>query len=220
MFRNEHGGILSKVFIIPAGVVVIIGVFLAGYFMGKREGAGSIAADRPPALPEVVSQYLPNKEDITFYKTLTDRGEKTVSVDLKPRPKTDDPGQARKEGEAGQDPASAGKQTAERPATARAEPQTKAQHPNTAPKKEPAAPAPKGRFTVQIGAYPDKAMAEEEVRNMKRRGYAAFLVATKIPEKGTWYRVRIGSFTNKQAAEKLAAELTAKEGTSSFVTAE
>jgi len=225
MVRNEQGGVLSKMFIIPAGVVVIITVFLAGYFVGKREAGTTASADRPPALPEVVSQYLPNKEDFTFYKSLTEKGEKTVSVDLKPKPRSDEPAPTKKEGE----PATAGeavkKPAAEKPAAGRTDPaprpaQTKT--PAPAAKKEPAAPAAssKVRYTVQVGAYPEKAMAEEEVRNMKRRGYAAFLVATNIPDKGIWYRVRIGSFANKDAAEKLANDLKAKEGTASFVTAE
>jgi len=225
MFRNEQGGVLSKMFIIPAGVVVIIAVFLAGYFVGKREAATTVSADRPPALPEIVSQYLPNKEDFTFYKSLTEKGEKTVSVDLKPKPRSDEPAPPKKEGE----PAAAGeavkKPAAEKPAVSRTDQAPRpAQTKNPAPaaKKEPAAPAASARvrYTVQVGAYPEKAMAEEEVRNMKRRGYSAFLVATNIPDKGTWYRVRIGSFANKEAAEKLAGELRAKESMEGFVTTE
>jgi cell division septation protein DedD len=76
------------------------------------------------------------------------------------------------------------------------------------------------RYTIQVGSYPEKAMAEEEMKNMKRRGYAAFLVATAIPEKGTWYRVRVGSFANKQSAEKLVKELKAKEGIDGFIATE
>ena len=225
MLRNEQGGVLSKVFIIPAGVVVIIAVFLAGYFVGKREAATTASADRPPALPEVVSQYLPNKEDFTFYKSLTERGEKTVSVDLKPKPRSDEPVPPTKAGVPAAPGEAIKKPAAEKPAVSRTDQAPRpapTKTPAPAAKKEPAAPAAssKVRFTVQVGAYPEKAMAEEEVRNMKRRGYSAFLVATNIPDKGTWYRVRIGSFANKETAEKLANELKAKEETASFVTAE
>jgi len=76
------------------------------------------------------------------------------------------------------------------------------------------------RYTIQVGSYPEKAMAEEEAKNMKKRGYAAFLVATDIPEKGKWYRVRVGSFANRQSAEKLAKELKGKEGIDGFITTE
>src|SRR5512145_1115690 len=85
--HNQRGGIISKVFIIPAGVVVIIAVFTMGYYVGRDEGRKTASNEKPPALPEVVSQYLPKKEEFTFYKTLTDKGEKTVSIELKTKPK-------------------------------------------------------------------------------------------------------------------------------------
>jgi cell division septation protein DedD len=55
---------------------------------------------------------------------------------------------------------------------------------------------------------------------MKKRGYVAFVVATDLADKGKWFRVRIGSFSSKQSAEKLAKELKSKEGIDGFITAE
>jgi len=55
---------------------------------------------------------------------------------------------------------------------------------------------------------------------MKTRGYAAFIVSSTMPDKGTWYRVRLGSFPNKAAAEKLLRQLQSKEGITSFITIE
>ena len=95
--------------------------------------------------------------------------------------------------------------------------------PAVAAKKEhPAAKtaAASVRYTIQTGSYSDRSMAEEEVRSLKRRGYAAFFVATNIPEKGTWYRVRIGSFANRESAERLANDLKAKEGVPAIVSKE
>jgi cell division protein FtsN len=230
MIRNERGGILTKIIIIPAGVVVIISVFLLGFFLGRDQGRGTSIAERPPALPDVVSEYLPKKEDLTFYRTLTDKGEKTVSIELKPQPKNEDPAsssQPKKE----QGTSSAGdggseRQAQTRNAEQRTEQPAKQQQTVTAPRavKKEIPPErsmlPKLRYTIQVGSYAEKAIAEEEARGLKRRGYAAFLVATDLPEKGTWYRVRIGSFSSRQAAEKLAGELKAKEGITPFITAE
>jgi cell division septation protein DedD len=200
--------------------VVIIAVFVAGYFMGRREGARTAAAERPPALPEVLSQYVPDKAEFTFYNTLTDKGEKTVSIDLKQKA---DKGVPEKK-----EAVPAEKKVAER--TAAAHPEKGGPPPGTESSKAPEqtakkegpsrTEAPKNRYSVQVGSYEDKAMAEDEVRTMKQRGYAAFIVATDIPDKGRWYRVRLGSFSNKQAAEKLAKELQTKEGITSFITTE
>jgi len=223
---GQRGGIISKIFIIPAGVVVIIGVFTLGYYVGTDQARKTAPNEKPAALPEVVSQYLPKKEEFTFFKTLADKGDKTVSIELKPKQKAEEGAPSNKEPAAPaaearpkqHEPVKALEPKAEKPAI-----KPTAQHPPTPSPKEPSAAkqAPsKVRYTIQVGSYPEKALAEEETKNMKKRGYAAFLVATDIPEKGKWYRVRVGSFANKQSAEKLAKELKNKEGIESFITAE
>lgn len=211
MIDNQTGGIISKVFIIPAGVVVIIAVFLVGYFVGKRQTAETASIDKPAALPEVLSQYVPDKAEFTFYKTLTDKGEKSVSIDLKTKPLPQDKTP---------EPAAAPKPAPERPP--KAEPPPKPQKPAAQTVKKESAPAsdPKVRYTIQVGSYEDRAMADEDVRSMKKMGYAAFVVSADIPDKGTWHRVRVGSFANKHSAEKLANEMKAKEGIVSFITTE
>jgi cell division septation protein DedD len=212
MMRDQRGGIISKVFIIPAGVVVIISVFLLGYYMGRGQGKRTASTEKLPALPDVVSKYIPKTEDLTFYKTLTEKGEKSVSIDLKPKAVPEDH--------------ESRKQTAEKPAVQKTEPRTpepRKQPPAQPARKEPpaaSAASSKVRYTIQVGAYPERGLAEDDVRNMKKRGYVAFVVATDLPDKGTWYRVRIGSFSKRDSAEKLAAELKSKEGIDSFITAE
>lgn len=229
--NNQRGGIISKVFLIPAGVVVIIVAFMAGYYVGRDKGKQLSSAEKLPALPEVVSQYLPKKEDFTFYKTLTEKGDKTVSIDVKPKQKTEEAAAANKEHEGSsageektikQDAVKKTEVKAERPATPQLKPLIARPQLQTA-KKEPVpakAGAPKLRYTVQVGSYPEKAMADDEARNMKKRGYAAFVLTTDLSDKGKWFRVRIGSFSNKQSAEKLAKELRSKEGIDGFITAE
>lgn len=215
--RNQRGGFLSSIFIIPAGVVVIIAVFLLGYYVGKRQANQTAADDKPPALPAVVSQYLQDREELTFYKTLTEKGDKTLSIDLKQKPKSDAGKSALSAGDRLPEPGKASESNTEKPSrqqTAKIQQQPAREAPpvKTSPSKI--------KYTIQVGSYPEREMADENVRSMKRRGYAAFLVATEISGKGTWYRVRIGSFSNRQAAEKLAGELKAKEGIASFVTVE
>jgi cell division septation protein DedD len=222
--RGQRGGVISKVFIIPVGVVVIIGVFLLGYYMGRGRDDRSATAEKLPAMPEVVSQYLPKKEEFTFYQTLTEKGEKNVSVDLRPKRPEEQSPVLNNDGSRSGDELTGKKQSAVKPASPKAEPKAAVAAKQPVPaKKEPAAAkqaASKVRYTIQVAAYPDRGMAEDEVRSMKRRGYAAFVVASNLGDKGMWYRVRVGSFSNKQSADKLAGELKAKEGIATFVTAE
>lgn len=211
--RNERGGILSSIFVIPVGIVAIIAIFLLGYSIGRNQGVKTAAEEKPQALPEVGQPAAQEKEEYTFYKTLTEKGDKTLSIELKSKPRPQEPSAAVKEAEP------AGKT---KPAAADQRVPAKQQAAKAPPRKEIASakPAAKARFTIQTGSYPDKSMAEDEVRAMKKRGYAAFLVQSEIPDKGTWYRVRVGSFSTRQPAEKLAAELKSKEGISSLITAE
>jgi DedD protein len=96
----------------------------------------------------------------------------------------------------------------------------------SAPKPEPAkpaaavvkkvamvtpAPAPaadaakgKGRFTLQLGSFPDRAEAEAFSQRFTPQG--SYVIASEIPGKGTWYRVRVGDYAS--AKDAIAAKGT------------
>jgi cell division protein FtsN len=227
--KNERGGIISNLFIIPAGIALLIGVFLLGYYVGRYHGKGGEGENASP-LPEVVSENLPKPEDFTFFKTLTEKENKTVSIDLKPKPAQEESKTEKKQAGADAVKEAPGQAVvkskaveaapAEKKTAAETQPAVKQQ---AREKKEPspkkASPA-KLRYTVQVASYPDRQLADDEARRMKGQGYAAFVVASQVPGKGTWYRVRLGSFTNKASAEKLAKEIHAKAGVSSIITLE
>jgi len=231
--NDQRGGIISKLFIIPAGVALMIGFFFLGYYVGKyQDKTGAQSGVVLPPLPDVVSRNLPKQDDFTFYKTLTDKDGKTVSIELKPGPKnagvtyenrqsavvssksvTDQVPPKEKNAEIRPVKAVASSPPKEAPVktqkiTAKREPMKAALSKTTL------------RYTVQIAAYQEKGMAEDEVRNMKKRGYAAFIASADLPGKGLWHRVRLGSFLNKAAAEKLQKDIRAKEGISTLVVIE
>lgn len=220
MIANERGGIISKIFVIPVGVALMVGFFFLGYYVGKYQSKTGAQNSIIPPLPEIVSNP-PKREEFTFYKTLSDKENKTVSIDLKPRSSTVDDSVEKK-------PAADAEQAKDKGAQSKKDRKTenKAEKTQTAAAKEPVQKAEtaqkdmKLRYTLQIASYQEKAMAEEDVKKMKQRGYAAFIVASDLEGKGTWYRVRLGSFTNKASAEKLQKELRAKAGISPFITLE
>ncbi len=224
--NNQRGGIISSIFIIPIGIALMVGFFFLGYYVGKYQSKTNQNEIVVP-LPDVVSKNLPKKEDFTFYKTLTDRGDKTVSIDLKPEKKQAD---AEKKAEAEQEKKKPEPKKDKKPelkpekSVVVKEPETKQQavkkEPQTAKKEPVAKKEPKVRYTLQIASYQEKSMADEDVKTLKQKGYAAFIQGTEIEGKGTWYRVRLGSFSNKASAEKLQKELQAKVGVAPFVTIE
>jgi DedD protein len=210
MICNQRGGILSAIFLIPIGIAVIAGFFFLGYYIGKHQSKTNPNEIVVP-LPEVVSKNLPEKEEYTFYKTLTEKGSKTVSIELKT--KTEDvkssPGKKMAEQETGKN-SETDLKTEKMPQTPK-EGESKQQIPKNEPRL---------LYTLQIASYQEKAQADADAKKLKQKGYAAFVKSVEVPGKGTWYRVRLGSFSNRISAEKLQKELKAKAGITPFVTIE
>ncbi len=99
--------------------------------------------------------------------------------------------------------------------------------PPPAPEKVAAAePAPEpvktiaaaGAYVLQIGAYKSEEDASAAWRTYHAKhagllsGYAQDVKKVDLGEKGTWYRLRVGSFANKDTAKELCTKLTAEGG--------
>lgn len=226
--NNQRGGILSKLLVVPAGVALMVGFFSLGYYVGKYHGKTSANSEAAaPPLPEIESRDTRTQEEFTFYKTLSEKGNKTVSIDLKHA-------QARGEDRGGHKEAAA-----ESPKTAAAQPpqpqkekteavaekgaapnEARGENPRPSAKKEPVPSNAKLRYTVQVASYPEKGLAEDKVKELKRLGYAAFVASSELPGKGMWHRVRLGSFANRAAAERLQQDLRAKKSIPSIIVIE
>jgi cell division protein FtsN len=102
--------------------------------------------------------------------------------------------------------------------------QTKTKKQGTAqvesPNKEPAdksgpqaSPPPKKAepdtkpYTIQVAAFKAAGDASELVAKLKQKGFAAYSKFDKIPNKGIWYRVRVGEYNNKAEAGSTMAKL-------------
>ena len=82
-----------------------------------------------------------------------------------------------------------------------------------APEKKAAATAPtapEGVFTLQVASLRDAKMADEMVSRLRREGYQAVQSGVTIPGKGRWYRVQVGRFSNRQAANATIRALETK----------
>ncbi len=71
-------------------------------------------------------------------------------------------------------------------------------------------------YTVQAGAFPSKQGAEQLAKNLKTKGYHPYVLNAN--GSNDYFKVRIGTFKNKKAAEKSSAELLKKTGLQNFVT--
>ncbi len=68
-------------------------------------------------------------------------------------------------------------------------------------------PSPSGTLAVQVASTKDAASAEALVKKLTQMGYAGFSTMAEIPNKGRWYRVRVGPYRTKTEAEKVRQEL-------------
>ncbi len=80
------------------------------------------------------------------------------------------------------------------------------------------APVAGGAYVLQIGAYKSEAEADAAWKSYLSKhagalsGYARDVKQVDLGAKGTWYRLRVGSFADKSAAAALCAKLTAEGG--------
>ncbi|MFH1829332.1 MAG: SPOR domain-containing protein [Pseudomonadota bacterium] len=73
------------------------------------------------------------------------------------------------------------------------------------------------RYSVQVGSYPDMAEASSVVERWKTKGYPAYLMIADIPDRGRWYRVRIGGFESRAEASKYMDKFTSRESVEALV---
>lgn len=83
--------------------------------------------------------------------------------------------------------------------------------------RQPTEAAAGGAFTLQISAFQTRPEAERFAARLRDRGYAPYIVAAEVPGKGTWYRVRMGSFPSKEAAARYLADFQRETRIDAFV---
>ncbi|MGA7839150.1 MAG: SPOR domain-containing protein [Ignavibacteriaceae bacterium] len=59
----------------------------------------------------------------------------------------------------------------------------------------------RGSFTVQVSSWKSRTIALEQLAKFISKGYDAFIEKANIPEKGTWYRVKVRNFKTQKEAE-------------------
>jgi DedD protein len=80
-----------------------------------------------------------------------------------------------------------------------------------APVAAPAALAPPprdlGAFTVQVGASQDRGEAARLQNRVRTAGLRPYVVEARLGRKGTWYRVRVGAFRDRESATRFRKDV-------------
>jgi len=146
---------------------------------------------------KIDSEPVRRKTDMGFYENLTKtnndaRGNDNQLAaaskqDRKPLLKTANTGRKKKATPAKVGPAAASKSS--RPATSSPEIDSEQQ------------------LTIQVASLRDPKIADRMVARLKDKWYPAYRAVAEVPGKGTWYRVRIGSFKRKADAKETLERL-------------
>jgi DedD protein len=224
--------------LLVAGIVVLGAVFVLGVLVGKKL-AGSQRMDRAPDLLSALDQKSAALERaraapaLTFQEELTaDAGTARSSAPAPRAVAEKKPEPARPVAEKRPDaPARPGESKPEPPkavAEKKADPPPRtadagAVATRTTPTASPAsakAPEPNaagGAFTLQLGASQNREDAERMVSRLREKGYAPYIVSAEVPGKGTFYRVRMGSFATREAAGRYLDDFRRETKTEAFV---
>jgi DedD protein len=87
---------------------------------------------------------------------------------------------------------------------------------NSAP--EASAPAgSEGGWQLQVSSFKSEAEATQFADQLRARGHKAYTVEARVTGRGTWWRVRVGPFSSRHAAQAYRAQFEAKEHVVPFV---
>jgi len=79
-------------------------------------------------------------------------------------------------------------------------------------------PAPKPRYSVQVGAFRNPKNATRYVSQLKQKGYGAYIFIKTDPKARTWHTVRIGDYINFSEASSMRSLFKKKEEKPALVT--
>lgn len=74
-----------------------------------------------------------------------------------------------------------------------------------------------GKYSIQVGSYPQAGEANRMLERWKVKGYPAYVMIADIPERGRWYRVRIGGFGTRDDATRYLTELKTTENVEALI---
>ncbi|HEX2229648.1 MAG TPA: SPOR domain-containing protein [Candidatus Binatia bacterium] len=145
---------------------------------------------RPPPKGAADAESAKNKDDLTFYNTLT-KTPAVAPVEEKTAEKF-----MELSNQAGRD----GRRESKLEQAESAEAKTNGKS-----------------WSVQVNSFPDEKSASELIDRLKNKGYNAFVTEANVNGK-IWYRVRVGRFASREEATKTEAALKNSDYPKAFAT--
>ncbi|HEY5868565.1 MAG TPA: SPOR domain-containing protein [Candidatus Tectomicrobia bacterium] len=175
---------------------------------GPTSEAKAVPAGPASAREATPSAAVDSAKTVTVSKTTPSVGGTTRTAAVREAQKPTKATPAPKAAPSETESSAAGTPTAaQKPAGKGTESRRPAAAPAAAPAKAPAAED----FSVQVGSFGSSEQAERLRTNLTQKGYPARVQLSSVPGKGLRYRVRVGSYSERAAADQTAHHLTAQE---------
>jgi cell division protein FtsN len=210
------------------GILILLGVgvalfaFTLGVHLGKQvvpqklesaveSGATepvAAASEQPPVRGEIAQEVknVPAAMDETLDQSLRDEIAKT-GLQLDSGRQVDLPTEVRSAGIRKAEPA-----PAVSPRSVDARPKTAAQS-----SAQPSTPRVKGKYTLQVGSFPNLRDAEPELLKLNENGLRAEVREVEIAGKGKWFRLFVGQFDSVKDADQAGKTFRNERRISDFV---
>jgi cell division septation protein DedD len=75
-----------------------------------------------------------------------------------------------------------------------------------------------GNWTLQLSSFQDEAEATTFYNKLESAGYSPFITRAEVPDKGTWFRVRLGRYPDYDSAIAAKAEFEKTQQIIAYVT--
>jgi DedD protein len=218
------------IFYFMAGAAGLILSFLAGVMVGRgvdqnaAAGARTTRVQEERVLPEESARPEPSPtQDLSYARRLEgDRREEGLEKPASPAPQRTPEAVA----SASPEPPPVTLAPSPRPTrTPKPSPSPKASpspKPSPSPSPSPRGalasrnPVSSGSFTIQVGAFKDRAAADSVAKRLKSKGFAAYVNAPDGAAGGL-FNVRVGSFTARADAERVQTRLRDQEKFKPFI---
>lgn len=76
----------------------------------------------------------------------------------------------------------------------------------------------KARYTLQLSSFQDRAEAEAFAATVVAAGYKPYIIQSEVPDRGTYFRVRLGEYPSHEDAIAAKADFEAKQHIIAYVT--
>lgn len=226
------------------GAIVVIGaVFVLGVVVGKNLAGTQVGSDAPDLLsaldaqaeamknPEPVDPPLTFQDELTAKKPITPPPPavvpvKPVVIDEPKVAKVEEPVKAPEPAKMAE-PVKTAEKTEDKPVVASGQVEA-GQVPtrtNDAGVREaiarvsqkPQETSANGDWTLQLSASQSRDEADRFAARLRDRGYAPYITEAEVAGKGTWFRVRMGRFGSKDAANRYLQDFRRETSMEAFV---